>query len=175
MEHEYNTVEEALEDLKQGKIVLVTDDENRENEGDMICAAEFATQENINFMASYAKGLICTPMSVELAEKLSMMGPEKVVITGIVQGTFISNYCYEREKEGKKGYFVKALKIGAQRSGTGDIFTSIIAADAVNGVDFHKSVKKASSFIKKCIMKSIELDIPLTDGVCFEELLYSLK
>lgn len=85
---------------------------------------------------------------VELAEKLSMMGPEKVVITGIVQGTFISNYCYEREKEGKKGYFVKALKIGAQRSGTGDIFTSIIAADAVNGVDFHKSVKKASSFIK---------------------------
>lgn len=112
---------------------------------------------------------------VELAEKLSMMGPEKVVITGIVQGTFISNYCYEREKEGKKGYFVKALKIGAQRSGTGDIFTSIIAADAVNGVDFHKSVKKASSFIKKCIMKSIELDIPLTDGVCFEELLYSLK
>lgn len=112
---------------------------------------------------------------VELAEKLSMMGPEKVVITGIVQGTFISNYCYEREKEGEKGYFVKALKIGAQRSGTGDIFTSIIAADAVNGVDFHKSVKKASSFIKKCIMKSIELDIPLTDGVCFEELLYSLK
>lgn len=112
---------------------------------------------------------------VELAEKLSMMGPEKVVITGIVQGTFISNYCYEREKEGKKGCFVKALKIGAQRSGTGDIFTSIIAADAVNGVDFHKSVKKASSFIKKCIMKSIELDIPLTDGVCFEELLYSLK
>mgnify|MGYP000598612549 FL=1 len=112
---------------------------------------------------------------VELAEKLSMMGPEKVVITGIVQGTFISNYCYERKKEGKKGYFVKALKIGAQRSGTGDIFTSIIAADAVNGVDFHKSVKKASSFIKKCIMKSIELDIPLTDGVCFEELLYSLK
>lgn len=112
---------------------------------------------------------------VELAERLSMMGPEKVVITGIVQGTFISNYCYERKKEGKKGYFVKALKIGAQRSGTGDIFTSIIAADAVNGVDFHKSVKKASSFIKKCIMKSIELDIPLTDGVCFEELLYSLK
>ena len=73
MEHEYNTVEEALEDLKQGKIVLVTDDENRENEGDMICAAEFATQENINFMASYAKGLICTPMSVELAEKLGFV------------------------------------------------------------------------------------------------------
>ena len=72
MEHEYNTVEEALEDLKQGKIVLVTDDENRENEGDMICAAEFATQENINFMATHAKGLICTPMSAAVAERLGL-------------------------------------------------------------------------------------------------------
>ncbi len=66
----YNTVEEALEDLKNGKIILVSDDENRENEGDMICAGEFATQENINFMAKYAKGLICTPMSISLANKL---------------------------------------------------------------------------------------------------------
>ena len=73
MEHEYNTVEEALEDLREGKIVLVTDDPDRENEGDLICAAEFATQKNINFMASYAKGLICTPMSVELAEKLGFV------------------------------------------------------------------------------------------------------
>ena len=72
MNQEYNTVEEALEDLKQGKIVLVTDDADRENEGDMICAAEFATQENINFMASRAKGLICTPMSRELAGKLGL-------------------------------------------------------------------------------------------------------
>ena len=66
----YNKVEEALEDLKAGKIILVSDDEDRENEGDMICAGEFATQENINFMAKYAKGLICTPMSQELALKL---------------------------------------------------------------------------------------------------------
>lgn len=66
----YNTVEEALADLKNGKIVLVTDDADRENEGDMICAAEFATQQNINFMATHAKGLICTPMSAEIARKL---------------------------------------------------------------------------------------------------------
>lgn len=66
----YNKVEEALEDLKAGKIILVSDDEDRENEGDMICAGEFATQENINFMAKYGKGLICTPMSQELALKL---------------------------------------------------------------------------------------------------------
>ena len=66
-------------------------------------------------------------------------------------------------------------KEGTQRSGTGDIFASIIAADAVNGVPFYKSVKKASDFIKKCIIRSQELDIPLTDGVCFEEVLGKLK
>ena len=54
---EFNTVEEALEELRNGKIILVTDDEDRENEGDFICAAEFATTENINFMAMHGKGL----------------------------------------------------------------------------------------------------------------------
>ena len=68
--YQYNTVEEAIRDLQDGKIILVTDDPDRENEGDMICAAQFATQENINFMATHAKGLICTPMSAELAAKL---------------------------------------------------------------------------------------------------------
>lgn len=72
MNNQYNTIEEALEDLRAGKIILVTDDEDRENEGDMVCAAEFATQENINFMASYAKGLICTPMSAEIAARLGL-------------------------------------------------------------------------------------------------------
>ncbi len=68
----YNTVEEALEALKSGEIILVTDDEDRENEGDMICAAEFATTENVNFMAAHAKGLICMPMSTELCQKLHL-------------------------------------------------------------------------------------------------------
>ena len=67
---EFNTVEEAVEDLKAGKIILVTDDEDRENEGDFICAAEFATTENVNFMATYGKGLICMPMSEEISKKL---------------------------------------------------------------------------------------------------------
>ena len=67
-----NTIEEVLEDLRQGKMVLVTDDEDRENEGDLICAAEFATTENINFMASYGKGLICMPMSAEYCKKLGL-------------------------------------------------------------------------------------------------------
>ena len=55
---EYNTVEEAVKDLQDGKLILVSDDESRENEGDLICAAEFATTENVNFMATYGKGLI---------------------------------------------------------------------------------------------------------------------
>ncbi len=67
---EFNTVEEALEDLKNGKIILVTDDEDRENEGDFICAAQFATTENINFMATHGKGLICMPMAEEICRKL---------------------------------------------------------------------------------------------------------
>ncbi len=67
---EYSTIEEALEDLRQGKIILCTDDPDRENEGDFICAAEFATTENLNFMASVGKGLICMPMSIELCKKL---------------------------------------------------------------------------------------------------------
>lgn len=67
---EFNTVEEALEDLRRGRIILVTDDPDRENEGDFICAAEFATTENINFMASQGKGLICMPMSEEYVKRL---------------------------------------------------------------------------------------------------------
>lgn len=67
---QYNSVEETLEALRNGEIVLVTDDESRENEGDMICAAQFATTENVNFMAVNAKGLICMPMSEEICRKL---------------------------------------------------------------------------------------------------------
>lgn len=72
MNQQYNTIEEALADLRAGKVILVTDDPDRENEGDFICAGEFATQENINFMACHAKGLICTPMSAEIAARLGL-------------------------------------------------------------------------------------------------------
>ena len=68
----FNTIEEAIADLRAGKIIIATDDPDRENEGDLICAAEFATLENVNFMASYAKGLICMPMSRELTDKLGL-------------------------------------------------------------------------------------------------------
>lgn len=66
----YDSIEDALKALNKGEIILVTDDENRENEGDFICAAEFATTENINFMSVHGKGLICMPMSQTIAAKL---------------------------------------------------------------------------------------------------------
>ena len=72
MEYKYNSIDEALEELRAGKIILVTDDPDRENEGDMICAGTFATQANVNMMATHAKGLICTPMSNEIARRLNL-------------------------------------------------------------------------------------------------------
>lgn len=68
----FNTIEEAVEDIRAGKMIVVIDDPDRENEGDLICAAEYATLENVNFMASHAKGLICMPMSKALTEKLNL-------------------------------------------------------------------------------------------------------
>lgn len=71
-ETKFNTIEEAVADLKAGKMIVTVDDPDRENEGDLICAAQFATLENVNFMASYAKGLICMPMSRAMTEKLNL-------------------------------------------------------------------------------------------------------
>lgn len=68
----FNTIEEAIEDLKNGKMIIVVDDENRENEGDFLVLAEFATPENINFMAKYGRGLICTPMTKGIANSLDL-------------------------------------------------------------------------------------------------------
>lgn len=76
----FSTVEEALDSLRKGRIILVTDDEDRENEGDFICAAQYATTENVNFMAVHGKGLICMPMSRELCQKLAF--PQMVTDNG---------------------------------------------------------------------------------------------
>ena len=69
---QFNTVEEAAAALRRGELIIVTDDESRENEGDFICAAEFATTENVNIMASIGKGLICMPMAAEIADRLDL-------------------------------------------------------------------------------------------------------
>lgn len=70
MECKFDPIEEVIEEVKKGNIVIMQDSESRENEGDYICAAEFATPENINRMASEARGLICMPMAAEVAERL---------------------------------------------------------------------------------------------------------
>lgn len=74
----YSTVEEALDELRAGRMIMTIDDPDRENEGDLICAARFATTENVNFMAKNAKGLICTPMSEEIAMRLGLEQMVKV-------------------------------------------------------------------------------------------------
>lgn len=107
----------------------------------------------------------------ELLYKLAGLGPQKIVITGILQGNFVANVSYVA---GERIKLTRQHKVAQQRNGTGDVFSAIIAADAVNGVDFDTSVRKASHFVKKCIVKSNEMQIPTTDGVAFEEVLDSL-
>lgn len=109
---------------------------------------------------------------VNMAAKISDMGPSKVVITGIDREKYISNYVFEKDKIST---FVRTKKVGCQRSGTGDIFSAIISADAVNKVDFLESVKKAVHFIGMTLKISEERNIPKEDGVCFEDVLFKLK
>lgn len=107
-----------------------------------------------------------------MAEKLNDMGPDKIVITGIPQGQFIANYVYEKHKEPG---MIRTHRVGEERCGTGDLFAAIIASDAVNGISFQESVKKASAFVRKSMLKSIEMGIDRKNGVCFEEILHTLK
>ena len=72
MIYKKNTIDEAIEDLKEGKMLIVMDDEDRENEGDLVCSAELCTPEIVNFMSSFGKGLICTPISNEIAQRLEL-------------------------------------------------------------------------------------------------------
>ncbi len=111
-----------------------------------------------------------------MAERLSGMGPSHVVITGIPQGEYIANYVYV--KEGHKepaARLTRIHKAGTERCGTGDVFAAVIAADAVNGVPFERSVRKASGFVKQCIERAAELGTPAAEGAPFEEILYRLK
>ena len=104
----------------------------------------------------------------EICQKLCEMGPEKIVISGLEDGNDLENFIFEN---GKSPVVIREHKVGPCRSGTGDVFSSIIVADAVNGVEFTQSVKHASSFIAKVLRRALELDLPKTDGICFEEFL----
>ena len=96
------------------------------------------------------------------------MGPKKIVVSGLERGDSLENYIFEA---GKTPQIILEHKVGSFRSGTGDVFSSIIAADAVNGVEFAASIRHASSFIAKVLRRTLELDLPKTDGICFEEYL----
>lgn len=104
----------------------------------------------------------------EICKELNAMGPKKIVISGLERGEDLENFIFE---EGKEPCVLREHKVGPCRSGTGDVFSSMIAADAVNGVPFRESVKKASAFIAKVLRRALELDLPKTDGLCFEEFL----
>ena len=108
---------------------------------------------------------------LRMAESLTDYGPQKVVITGIPQGEFIANFMYEKGREPR---MIRTHRVFEERCGTGDLFASIITADAVNGVEFEQSVRKACRFIKKCMIKTAEMHIEPKNGVCFEELLHLL-
>lgn len=108
----------------------------------------------------------------KMTEKISASGPKKVVITGINRENYICDYVYEKNVTNE---FLKSVKVGGERSGTGDIFSAIISADAVNNVEFKTSVEKASKFIRECLVISEERDIPKEDGVCFEDILTTLR
>jgi pyridoxine kinase len=103
-----------------------------------------------------------------MCKKLSAMGPKKIVISGLERGQDLENFIYEA---GKKTITIREHRVGPCRSGTGDVFSSMIAADAVNGVDLTLSVRRTSSFIAKVLRRTLELDLPKTDGICFEEFL----
>ena len=108
----------------------------------------------------------------DMARRLCAQGPEKVVFTGVDRGAYLENYCYERDRGGA---VVRTRRVAPQRSGTGDVFSSIVAAGTVRGVPFVESVRTAARFIQLCLKRSSELDIPTTDGVCFEEVIQKLR
>lgn len=108
----------------------------------------------------------------QMCEQLSAQGAEKIVITSIQLGeTELGNFVYER---GKPARLLRTRKILPCRSGTGDVFSAILTGDAIHGVDFTTSVQHASAFIAKTIERTIAMQIPETDGICFEEYLYEL-
>ena len=107
----------------------------------------------------------------DLARELTSLGPKRVIVTGVEQEDTVVNVCCEKDGS---SFTVAGPRLGGQRSGTGDVFSAVIIADAVNGVPFESSVRKASQFVKDCVQRSIELDLPATDGLCFEEQLHTL-
>lgn len=107
-----------------------------------------------------------------LCRKLHAMGPQKIVISGLERGEDLENFVFEADKA---PMVIREHKVGPCRSGTGDVFSSMIAADAVNGVELADAVHHASAFIAKVLRRAMELELPKTDGICFEEFLTEIN
>lgn len=106
----------------------------------------------------------------EICLKLTQMGPKKVVISGLERGENLENFIFD---DGKVT-IVTEHKVGPNRAGTGDVFSSILVADLVNGMSLEDSVRHAAAFIAKVLRRALELNLPKTDGLCFEEFLTQL-
>lgn len=109
-----------------------------------------------------------------MAQKLQAMGAKKLVITGIRMGMgYIGNAVCPGK--GADLEFQRQMVVQQTRSGTGDVFASVLGADAVNGVDFPASVKRASNFVRRCLIETAKGTAPLNTGIDFESQLYRLK
>ncbi len=122
----------------------------------------------------YIEGEYDKEKILKIAKKLCVGNVKKVIITGICYKEEISNYLYEKDGEDISVCTVSGLKIGDERAGTGDVFSSIIAGDCINAEDLKKSVIKAGRFIANATKLSNELNIDKKDGICFEMLLKEL-
>ena len=109
--------------------------------------------------------------AAEVAAALRALGPERVAVTGIEHGSTVSNVCIDEQGA---TFVAETPRLGGQRSGCGDVFSAVVIADAVNGVPFEESIRKASKFVGDCVRASIDLGIPHTDGLAFEEKLHTL-
>ncbi len=129
--------------------------------------------ENIIKLPPAERNLAIAELGNEL---MSMMNKgnnsyKGIVISGISSASYITNYIYDNN--GNTSY-IRRKRTGRERCGTGDVFASVIAGSLVNGKGLEEAVTKACDFVKECIIASERLDIPVTDGVCFEEVLHLL-
>ncbi|MCD8342096.1 MAG: pyridoxamine kinase [Clostridiales bacterium] len=145
-----------------------------ERMGELVRFADILTPNLTEACILTGRAFCPVPSEAELTamcDTLSDLGPGKIVISGLELGAELGNFVYER---GKTPRLLTQPKVGDYRSGTGDVFSAILTGDAVNGVAFADSVEHAAAFVARAIQRSIELEIPLTDGIAFEELLGEL-
>ena len=172
-EHTVTVVDPVMGD--EGKLYATYSQELAKQMKALLPYADILTP-NLTEACILTDTVYCAEMSNEeltvICEKLSLCGPKKIVISGLEREGRLINFVYE---EGNVPVEVAGPKIGPCRAGTGDVFSSIIAADAVNGVGFLASVRHAAAFIAKVLRRAVELNIPTTDGICFEEFLTEIE